>query len=104
MSENIKKTVAIKHVLDGVASQYSNHFAIQHTEHEFIIYFFDLQEPLFLGSPEQIKEQAEDLEFVEAHCISKIVISQGRMETFLNAIIENFEKHQENYGKEDTSS
>jgi hypothetical protein len=87
MSESI--SLPIKRIVEGVMPIAANHFVIQRTEHEYILYFFDLQAPLLIGTQEENRKEAELLEYVEARCVAKIVIADGRMGEFVELINKN---------------
>ena len=89
MAESI--SLPIKRIIDGVKPIASNHFVIQRTEHEYILYFFDVQAPLFVGTQEENRKYAETLDYVEAHCLAKIVIADGRMGDFVELINKNLQ-------------
>lgn len=68
---------------------YATNLVVQHTEHEFIVSFFNIEPPLVLGTPEEKQEQLAAIENVHAKCIARITINAGRMEEFIKALNEN---------------
>jgi hypothetical protein len=73
---------------------YATNLIVQHTEHEFIISFFDFEPPLVIGSDEERREQVKKLGHLKAKCIARIMVSPGRMEEFINALKTNFDKYE----------
>jgi hypothetical protein len=83
------------YVPDHIQSRYATHLLVQNTEHEFILSFFELQEPFLMGdTPEEIGQQLERLECVRAKCVGRVIIAAHRMPAFIDAMQKNLEKHQ----------
>lgn len=78
------------HIPDSIVSQYATNMVVQHTEHEFIISFFDTRPPLIVGAP--TKEVLEKLRSVRAECVARIVVAHARMPDFVKALEINLEK------------
>jgi hypothetical protein len=99
--ESKYKAVPIKHVFpEGLRSAFSNHITVQHSnEGEFAISFFDVQQPLVLGDPENQSKQWAEIEAAEATCIARIVISATRMPRLIGALISNFEIFERDTGR-----
>lgn len=57
------------HVPDDLASHYATNLVVQHTEHEFNIFFYEIRPPLLIGSPEEVREGLEKVELVRANCV-----------------------------------
>ena len=72
------------HISEDLDSKYATNLVIQHSEHEFIIDFFETRHPLILGDPDQVREQWEKLESVRAECVARIIVSPNRMQEFIN--------------------
>ena len=85
------------HISEDLDSKYATNLVIQHSEHEFIIDFFEMRHPLILGNPQQVREQREKLESVRAECVARIIVSPDRMQEFIDAIQANLDKYE---GKE----
>ena len=101
MAEKQGKPVPLDwNIPDNVAGGYATNLVVQHTPHEFIIYFFEARPPLILGSGEALQQQFESINSVRADCIAKITISSTRMPEFLNVLNENFEVFKANMGLE----
>jgi len=80
-------------VPESITSRYATNIVVQHTEHEFIVSFFELEPPVILGSPEEVTEQLDRLTEVHTKCIARIVIAPERMQEFVNAMQENLHKY-----------
>jgi hypothetical protein len=72
---------------------YATNMIVQHTDHEFIISFFDLEPPLLMGSIEERREQIKKIGLLKAKCIARITVNASRMEDFIDALKTNFDKH-----------
>ena len=81
------------HVSEDLDSKYATNLVIQHSEHEFIIDFFEVRQPLILGDADQVREQREKLESVRAECVARIIVSPNRMQEFIDAMQANLNKY-----------
>ena len=79
------------HIPEEMTPRYATNFVIQFTGHEFVLSFFEVRPPIVLGSPEEQKEQLENLGSVRANCIAQIVLSPTRMVDFVDLL----NRHQE---------
>jgi hypothetical protein len=69
---------------------------VQHEREDFIVSFFELWPPPILGETEEEKRQEfEKLTEVEAKCVARIVLSPGRMKTFIEDLSDNYNKWQQ---------
>lgn len=83
-------TLPLKYIRDPkVPSLFANHLVIQYDGEEFHLGFFEMKPPLVVGNPEEAKQQLEQIEHAEAHCVANIVVSKGRMKRFAEAISRN---------------
>jgi hypothetical protein len=81
------------YVPDHIQSRYATNLLVQNTEHEFILSFFELQEPFLMGDTEEIEQQVEQLKCVRAKCVGRVIIAADRMPAFIDAMQKNLEKH-----------
>lgn len=81
------------HISENIDSKYATNLIIQHSEHEFIIDFFEMRHPWILGAPDRVREQREKLESVRAECVARIIVSPDRMQEFINAMQANLNKY-----------
>ena len=75
------------HVPDSITSQYATNMIVQHTEHEFIISFFETIPPFLIGI--LAEEELKKLDSVQAKCVARVVIARGRMTQFIDALQTN---------------
>lgn len=66
---------------ESIVSQYATNMVVQHTEHEFIISFFDVKPPLIVGAPS--KEVLETLKSIRATCVARIIVREVGCPYFL---------------------
>jgi hypothetical protein len=89
------------HVPEDLACQYATNLVVQHTAHEFMISFFRLAPPLIVGTTEEQKAQLEQIGYVRADCVARLIIAPGRMPEFLQVLQANLEAYQARHGRTD---
>lgn len=97
MAEELKQNgdqVAIElpidfHVPEGYVSRYATNLVVQHTEHEFIITFFEIVPPLILGTNKE--DKLRNLDAIRAECVGRIIVARDRMPDFVEALRINLE-------------
>lgn len=77
-------------VPDDVRTHYANNIVVQHSEGEFIISFFQVLPPVIVGTSEETQQRIEAIKSVPAQCVARIVISPAKMESFINALTQNY--------------
>lgn len=88
-------------VPEDIDSKFATNVVVQHTNHEFIIYFFEAEQPLLTGSEEERKEQLENISEVEAKCIAKIAVPATRFPNMVKALQQNLEKFRNKFVMEE---
>jgi len=86
------------HIPDALIPRYATNIVVQHTEHEFVISFFEIPPPILLGSPDEQAAQARGLTSVRAECLARIVVSPSRMPEFLDVLQGVFAAWHERFG------
>lgn len=87
------KQLPIRWVIpEGFVSLAATNLVVQHTEHEFVISFFQVPPPILLGEPEEIAKTVEAMKEVEAHLVARIIVASGRMGEFVTVLTQNFER------------
>ncbi len=81
------------HISENIDSKYATNLVIQHSEHEFIIDFFEMRRPLILGNPDQVREQWQKIESVRAECVAQIIVSPDRMQEFIDVMQTDLNKY-----------
>ena len=81
------------HISESIDSKYATNLVIQHSEHEFIIDFFEMRRPLILGNPDQVREQWQKIESVRAECVAQIIVSPDRMQEFIDVMQTDLNKY-----------
>ncbi len=94
MSEKGRKEVPIEFVPSDIPGLYATNIVVQHTPTEFVISFWEVKAPPILGTTEARKAKIERVEQVPAHCVARLVVSPGRMKSFVGAMQENWESYQ----------
>jgi hypothetical protein len=76
------------HFPGDITSRYATNLVVQSTEHEFTISFFEIRQPILLGSPEDRKIQLEQMKSVRAECVARIIVGAERMPEFVRVLQE----------------
>lgn len=93
--ETVSKTVRIRRVYpDDLDTNFISNFVIQNQPDHFIITFYELWPPVIVGSPEEKKAAIEEIDSVDAKCVSRLVLTPEKMRLFLNAVQENLNKYE----------
>lgn len=80
------------HFPEGLQSRYANNMLVQTGEHEFVISFFEMQLPTLLGSPEENQTKLKEMGTIKAECVSKIIVSPGVVQGFIDALQTELDK------------
>ena len=91
-----KKEIMVKvpiewYVSEDIKSQYATNMIVQHTGEEFLISFFEMEQPLLLGNRDEVKSKLETIGTIRAKCIARIIVTPQRMKKFVEAMTKNFE-------------
>ena len=73
-------------------TRYANQVTVQMGLNECVFSFFEMQPPILLGSPEEVKAQASKLSTIRAECVSRVVIPKSLVPEVVKAISEVAEK------------
>jgi hypothetical protein len=60
---------------DSITTEHVTNLVVQQHNGEFILYFFEVQQPFLTGTPEEQASQLKELPYVEAKCIARFAIS-----------------------------
>jgi len=96
-----KDVRVVFNVPDDVRTEYVTNLVVQHTKHEFTVTFFQIPQPLLLGSPEQKRRQIESLEEVSARCVGRFVFATSRMPEVVQVLKDNMETFNKTYGPQE---
>jgi hypothetical protein len=88
------------HVPEGTVSRYATNLTVQHTDHEFIISFYEIDPPLLLGSAEENAAKLKELEAVQAELVARIIVAPRRMPEFIRVLQENLDHYLSRDAKE----
>lgn len=84
-------------VPDDLEGKYATNVLVQHTRHEFVIYFFEVEQPLLSGPEKQREKKLESISEIEAECVAKITISASRFPEIVQTFQRNFEKFKDKF-------
>ncbi len=77
------------HTPPGFPSQYATNLVVQHTEHEFVITFFEMRPPPLLGTEQKKRKQLDAVKEIDATCLARIIVSPNRMGEFIQVMQDN---------------
>ena len=81
------KELSIKFIFPEGQRAFSCNFAtVQREGQQFHLSFFEIRPPILIGTEEQVKEQLDEIESVQAHCLARIVMSSDRAEGLIAAL------------------
>ena len=80
----------LEYLRDDAVAQYATNMVVQHTEHEFILSFYQAHSPIIIGTPEERQRQLEEIDSVQATCVGRVVIAPERMREFLSVMQANY--------------
>lgn len=79
-------------ISDSIRTDHATHLVVQQQGSEFVLLFFEAQTPVISGTPEEQLTAFRDLPYVEAKCVSKIVMSAENMAIVASNIVEGLNK------------
>lgn len=88
---------------DENITKFTNDLAIQFDDENFILSFFEILPPMLLGSDEkELQKQMTKIEYVNAHCVSRMIVTPKKLKSFIDALVNNYEKYQARLSEERT--
>lgn len=78
-------------VPDEIVARYATNMVVQRLENEFLISFFEIKPPIFLGDPEVIAEKWKKIETAQANCVAQIIIAHNKLPSFIDALQRNYD-------------
>ncbi len=79
--------------VEDVPILFANSFVVQHQQNEFIITVGQIQPPLLLGSPEEVREQAKRTAYVPVKVVARLALTRGRLLELLEVLTENLRRY-----------
>lgn len=79
-------------VPDSIRTEHATNIVVQQRGSEFTILFFEVEPPLFTGTPEEQAAQYKGLEEVTAKCVAKVVMSAENTMEATNNLIEGINR------------
>lgn len=77
---------------DFIKTDHATHLVVQQQGSEFMLLFFELQGPIFSGTPEEQLRAFEAAPFTEAKCVAKIVMSAENLALAANTLVEGLNR------------
>lgn len=81
--------------IDDLPIHFANAFLVQHShgQQEFIVSFGHIAPPVLLGTPEQAKEQAEQIAFVQAKMLARFGVTEQRFRELVKLMSDYLAKY-----------
>lgn len=94
MSEPERRNIPIRFTIsDDVKTMYANNVIVNHTpEGDFYLSFFEVLPPIVIGDAEQVRHAINSIDYVEAKCLTRIVINADRVKGLIAALVQNMTK------------
>lgn len=93
-AEDALVRIPIEHVYpDSVTTRFADHVVVQHTEHEFVISFYEMERPVLLGTAQERNERLRSIESIKAVCVARIAVAAGRMPEIVQALNDNLSRY-----------
>jgi hypothetical protein len=90
----VKELKIRRHMPVDQPSVFANNLVIQHEKSTFQLLFFEVRPPVILEEGEEARRLLEQLDHTDAQCVARIILPADIMPAIINAIQDNFQKHQ----------
>jgi hypothetical protein len=77
---------------DSMRTEHATNLVVQQRGSEFTFLFFEVQPPLFSGTPEEQARAYQDMQEIPGKCIAKIVMSAENTTEAANSLIESINR------------
>jgi hypothetical protein len=89
----VSTTKPIKWIIpDSIRTQHATNLVVQQRGSEFTFLFFEVEPPLFSGTPEEQAKAYQDMQEIPGKCIAKIVMSAENTTEAANSLIESINR------------
>ena len=93
----VSKQIPLEYEQGDLPGRYATNLTVQHTEHEFIISFYEARPPVIVGSPEERSQKVALIDHVRAQCVARVIVAASRMQEFVDVLHQNLEKYQDTF-------
>lgn len=80
--------------VDDVPILYANGFVSQFDQEAFIITIGQVAPPALIGTPEEVEEQARELEFITVRPITRLALTPPKMAEFIAILQANLDQYE----------
>lgn len=84
------------HIPPDIKTTYVTNLTVQQTHDEFIVSFYEIVPPLVLR-----EEDLDKVPDVVAECVARFVVTPARMQTFIQALADSFERYENDLDQHD---
>jgi hypothetical protein len=78
---------------DETPIAFANQFVCQFQPNEFVLTIGQASAPILLGTPDQIREQVEELSFIPVRTLARIGLTRTRVQELIAALQANLDNH-----------
>lgn len=79
-------------ISDSIRTEHATNLVVQQRGSEFTFLFFEVEPPLFSGTPEEQAKAYQDMQEIPGKCIAKIVMSAENATEAANSLIESINR------------
>lgn len=79
---------------DDMPLLYANHFVLQREQDEYILTIGQIAPPVLIGTPQQQREQARQIEYVPARVLVRLALNETRLREMLDVLQQRLETDQ----------
>ncbi len=92
-----QKKIELRHLYpEDLKSYFITNVIVQHQADHFILSFFESFSPPILGETEEEKEaQLEKIKHIDANCVSRLIVTPGKMRELVKVFAENLKNYDE---------
>ena len=89
------KKIKIRHLYpDDIDSNFVSNIVVQHQPDHFVVSFFEVFPPPILGdSLEEKRSKFNQMDHVDAKCVSRIIVTPDKMGEIIQILSENYNKY-----------
>lgn len=77
---------------ESVRSTYANNLVVQSDEHCLYLSFFEVVQPVILGTQEDMQAKLDEISCIQAQCAAKVVIPNGKAMEFLQVLLTQMQR------------
>ncbi len=103
--KTVSKELPIERVYpEDLHTHFVSNLLAQHQPDSFTLSFFEIWPPAITGdTPEEKQRQMDAIDFIEAKCVARVVLTPARMKEFVGIMSENLRNYENMMRKQSES-